>query len=136
MQDVWKSIALVAHDPVLSQHAAFVTYEKMWSYTGDIVTQLVRFVYGDVRCNASANKLARGFLAYTAGFRMYTAAGEVARNKGEEFDPQSVRSPVCFDLTRSLTQLLRTSVCFGRLCFGRACLTTDGWCAVFCQTLR
>lgn len=131
MQDVWKSIALVAHDPVLSQHAAFVTYEKMWSYTGDIVTQLVRFVYGDVRCNASANKLARGFLAYTAGFRMYTAAGEVARNKGEEFDPQSVRSLVCFDLRscfdlRHLTLLLRTS-----LCCGRSCVTPFGRCAVF-----
>lgn len=87
----WGEIVAMVDDPLWGNDTVVTTYEDMWRMPGDVILQLVQFLYGDVACNASAKKMAQGFLAYTAGFRAYSSAAAEAAERGREFDADAVR---------------------------------------------
>lgn len=93
VRGTWEHIARVAHEPLWADTMAFTTYEALWAAPGHVIPQIMRFFYGDIACNAVAERMARGFLAYTAGFRKFTESAALAAEAGMQFDPEAVREP-------------------------------------------
>jgi hypothetical protein len=88
--DTWLNIAQVAHEPLWADSMVFTTYENLWECPGTVIPKLMEFLYADGDCSSAAEKMTRGFLAYTAGFRKYTEAASQASSSGQVFDPLQV----------------------------------------------
>jgi hypothetical protein len=86
----WRHIARIAHEPLMADSMAFITYENLWECPGTVIPMVMEFLYADMDCDSAAEKMARGFLAYTAGFRLYNEAAVQAASSGQVFDPLQV----------------------------------------------